>query len=53
MVWNVPPGATTVPEGWEPSEASEGTNDYDKVGYGGSMEGEIVEQTQVTGTHPA
>ncbi len=35
VVWNVPPETTTIPEGWEPSEAVEGTNDYGEIGYGG------------------
>ena len=35
IVWNVPPGTTTIPEDWSPSEAAEGTNDYGEVGYGG------------------
>jgi Raf kinase inhibitor-like YbhB/YbcL family protein len=35
VVWNIPPTRTTVPEGWEPSDAVEGTNDYGEVGYGG------------------
>jgi Raf kinase inhibitor-like YbhB/YbcL family protein len=26
---------TTIPEGWTPSGAVEGTNDYGEVGYGG------------------
>ena len=35
IVWNVPPEPTTIPEDWNPSEATEGTNDYGDVGYGG------------------
>jgi len=35
VVWNIPPSRTEIPEGWEPTEAMEGTNDYDEVGYGG------------------
>lgn len=35
VVWNIPPTRTEIPEDWEPSEAMEGTNDYDDVGYGG------------------
>jgi Raf kinase inhibitor-like YbhB/YbcL family protein len=35
IVRNVPPETTTIREGRPPSEAAEGTNDYDEVGYGG------------------
>lgn len=35
IVWNIPPETTTIPEGWEPETATEGTNDFDEVGYGG------------------
>lgn len=35
IVWNVPPETETIPEGWEPNEATEGTNDYGERGYGG------------------
>lgn len=35
VVWNIPPETTMIPEGWEPSEAAEGTNDYGEIGYGG------------------
>jgi Raf kinase inhibitor-like YbhB/YbcL family protein len=35
IVWNVPPGVEAIPKGWEPTDAEEGTNDHDEVGYGG------------------
>ena len=35
IVWNVPPDIERIPEGWEPAAASEGTNDFGEVGYGG------------------
>ncbi|MEF8787062.1 MAG: YbhB/YbcL family Raf kinase inhibitor-like protein, partial [Haloarculaceae archaeon] len=35
LIWNIPPEMTTIPEDWDPSDATEGTNDYDTVGYGG------------------
>lgn len=35
VVWNLPPGTATIPEDWTPEEATEGTNDYGDVGYGG------------------
>jgi len=35
LVWNVDPGRATIPEGWTPSGAVEGTNDYGEIGYGG------------------
>jgi Raf kinase inhibitor-like YbhB/YbcL family protein len=35
LVWNVPPDTETIPEGWEPEQAQQGTNDFDEVGYGG------------------
>jgi hypothetical protein len=35
IVWNIPPETTTIPEGWEPEEATEGTNDFGEIGYGG------------------
>jgi len=34
-VWNIPPSETEISEGWTPREATEGTNDYGEVGYGG------------------
>ena len=35
VVWNIPPDRTDIPEGWDPAEAAEGTNDFGAVGYGG------------------
>jgi Raf kinase inhibitor-like YbhB/YbcL family protein len=35
IVWNIPPERTTIPEGWDPEDAKQGTNDFDTVGYGG------------------
>lgn len=35
LVWNVPPSRTEIPEGWEPTAAVEGVNDFDSRGYGG------------------
>jgi Raf kinase inhibitor-like YbhB/YbcL family protein len=35
IVWNIPPETPTIPEDWDPQEATEGTNDYGTVGYGG------------------
>lgn len=35
IVWNIPPDLTTIPEGWNPEKAEEGTNDFGEVGYGG------------------
>jgi len=35
IVWNVPLKRTTIPEGWTPDEATEGTNDFGEHGYGG------------------
>jgi hypothetical protein len=37
LVWNVDPGHTRLPEGWDPASAGavEGTNDFGEVGYGG------------------
>lgn len=35
IVWNVPPETATIPEGWDPEEATEGTNDFGEIGYGG------------------
>ncbi|MFC7155322.1 YbhB/YbcL family Raf kinase inhibitor-like protein [Halomarina halobia] len=35
IVWNVPPDVTSIPEDWRATEAVEGRNDYDEVGYGG------------------
>lgn len=35
LVWNIPPTTTAIPEGWEPDQATQGTNDFDETGYGG------------------
>lgn len=35
LVWNIPQDTTALPEGWEPTTAIEGTNDFDETGYGG------------------
>ncbi|ELY79876.1 YbhB/YbcL family Raf kinase inhibitor-like protein [Natrinema pallidum] len=35
IVWNVPPETGTIPEAWDPDDATEGTNDYGDHGYGG------------------
>lgn len=35
LVWNIPPSRTDIPEGWEPTEAVEGENDFGTRGYGG------------------
>jgi hypothetical protein len=35
VLWNVPPETTTIPEGWNPEDATEGTNDFGEHGYGG------------------
>jgi hypothetical protein len=35
LVWNVPADRTEIPEGWEPSAAVEGRNDFGERGYGG------------------
>jgi Raf kinase inhibitor-like YbhB/YbcL family protein len=35
IVWNIPPDTETIPAGWDPSRAKQGTNDYGSVGYGG------------------
>lgn len=35
VVWNVSPETETIPEGWEPGDATEGPNDYGERGYGG------------------
>lgn len=35
LVWNIPPSRTEIPEGWDPDEAVQGTNDFDERGYGG------------------
>lgn len=35
LVWNVPPSRTEISEGWEPTAAVEGLNDFGERGYGG------------------
>lgn len=35
VVWNIDPGRTTIPEGWDAPGATEGQNDYGGHGYGG------------------
>ena len=35
LVWNIPPSTTDIPEGWEPTDAVVGTNDFGNRGYGG------------------
>lgn len=35
VVWNIPPGQRMIPEDWSPDDATEGTNDYGRPGYGG------------------
>jgi len=35
LVWNIPPGSETLPEGWPATGAVEGQNDYGDRGYGG------------------
>jgi len=35
VVWNIPPDIGLIPEGWAASVASEGKNDFGKVGYVG------------------
>jgi len=35
LVWNVPLETSTIPEGWDPTDAVEGENDFDDVGYSG------------------
>ncbi|MFB6147174.1 MAG: YbhB/YbcL family Raf kinase inhibitor-like protein [Halobacteriaceae archaeon] len=35
LVWNVDPGRGAIPEGWSPSTALQGTNDFGNVGYDG------------------
>jgi len=37
LVWNVPPGTTEIPAGWDPGSvgAVEGQNDFGEAGYGG------------------
>ena len=35
LVWNIPPTVYKIPEGWHPTDATQGTNDFGKIGYGG------------------
>ncbi|UPM42834.1 YbhB/YbcL family Raf kinase inhibitor-like protein [Halocatena salina] len=35
IVWNIDPDRTEIPTMWEPTEATEGRNDYGEIGYGG------------------
>ncbi len=35
LVWNIPPETTELPEGWKPTTAIQGTNDFGETGYGG------------------
>lgn len=35
LVWNIPPGVTEISEGWNPTDAIQGTNDFGDRGYGG------------------
>jgi len=35
LVWNVNPEVGEIPEGWEPTDAVEGQNDFGEVGWGG------------------
>lgn len=35
LVWNIPPSRAEIPEGWEPTGAVEGSNDFGERGYGG------------------
>lgn len=35
VIWNIDPDRTELPEGWEPTEATEGENDFGETGYGG------------------
>ena len=35
LVWNLDPGSEEIPEGWQPTDALEGENDFGTVGYGG------------------
>ena len=35
ILWNVPPATESIPEGWTPETAQEGTNDAGTVGYSG------------------
>ncbi len=35
VVWNIDPDRDHIPEGWEPTTAEEGRNDFGETGYGG------------------
>lgn len=35
VIWNIDPDRTDLPEGWEPTDATEGANDFGETGYGG------------------
>jgi Raf kinase inhibitor-like YbhB/YbcL family protein len=35
VVWNIDPETSEIPEGWTPTEASQGENSYGERGYGG------------------
>lgn len=35
LVWNVDPARTEIPEGWDPTDAVEGTNDFGESNYVG------------------
>lgn len=35
LVWNIPPQRAEIPEGWNPTDATEGVNDFGERGYGG------------------
>lgn len=35
VIWNIDPSMTSIPENWNPDDASEGENDYGESGYGG------------------
>jgi Raf kinase inhibitor-like YbhB/YbcL family protein len=36
LAWNLPPGTTEIPEGWDPpADVVQGTNDFGNVGYDG------------------
>jgi phosphatidylethanolamine-binding protein (PEBP) family uncharacterized protein len=56
LVWNVDPGRTTIPEGWTPSGAVEGTLDLsagaERRALGAAMEGAVRARTQLEGTYP-
>ncbi|SNZ12579.1 phospholipid-binding protein, PBP family [Natronoarchaeum philippinense] len=35
LVWNLDPSREQIPENWNAADATEGTNDFGEVGYGG------------------